>query len=122
MPSLHARPTQPPSADPASAGAPGRPADPQKHPVRVGPSRIDGLGAFAAQAIPARNVVGSVVHTSCSLESPGFVRQHFGNRLIMGEPDGSRSERLQDVPVSVTAVTSDSLRSLGINIELKNGD
>ena len=52
-------------------------------------------GGVIASAIPARNVVGSVVHTSCSLEAPGFVRQHFGNRLIVGEPDGSQSARLQ---------------------------
>ncbi|CAN7172050.1 2-dehydropantoate 2-reductase [Acidovorax sp. Leaf78] len=52
-------------------------------------------GGVIARAIPSRNVVGSVVHTSCSLEAPGFVRQHFGNRLIVGEPDGSQSARLQ---------------------------
>ena len=51
-------------------------------------------GGLINRAIPARHVVGSVVHTSCSLESPGFVHQHFGNRLIVGEPDGSRSARL----------------------------
>lgn len=52
-------------------------------------------GGVIARAIPAQSVVGSVVHTSCSLEAPGFVRQHFGNRLIVGEPDGSQSPRLQ---------------------------
>ena len=52
-------------------------------------------GGVIARAIPSRNVVGGVVHTSCSLEAPGFVRQHFGNRLIVGEPDGSQSERLR---------------------------
>ncbi|PJI99597.1 ketopantoate reductase [Acidovorax sp. 69] len=67
-------------------------------------------GGVIAQAIPARSVVGSVVHTSCSLESPGFVRQHFGNRLIMGEPDGSRSERLQAL--------ADTLQRGGIDVEV----
>ena len=52
-------------------------------------------GGVIASAIPARNVVGSVVHTSCSLEAPGVARQHFGNRLMVGEPDGSQSARLQ---------------------------
>ncbi|WP_353093069.1 2-dehydropantoate 2-reductase, partial [Methylibium sp.] len=50
-------------------------------------------GGAIARAIPAGQVLGSVVHTSCSLESPGFVKQHFGNRLIVGEPDGSASTR-----------------------------
>ena len=55
---------------------------------------VDAGGAIA-RAIPASSVVGSVVHASCALEAPGFVRQHFGNRLIVGEPGGQRSARLQ---------------------------
>lgn len=66
MPSLHARPSRP--ADPASPASAadatsavrGQPANPQKHLVRVGPSRIDGLGAFAGEAIPARDKVGEI--------------------------------------------------------------
>jgi len=58
-------------------------------------------GGVIAGAIPAQNVVGSVVHTSCSLEAPGFVRQHFGNRLIVGEPDGSQSARLQTLAATL---------------------
>ena len=38
----------------------GRPADPQKFAVRVGPSCIDGQGAFAAEAIPARRKIGEI--------------------------------------------------------------
>ena len=69
-------------------------------------------GGVIAQAIPARNVVGSVVHTSCSLEAPGFVKQHFGNRLIVGEPDGSRSPRLQAL--------ADTLQCGGIDVEVSD--
>lgn len=36
------------------------PADPQKYPVKVGPSAIDGLGAFAEQAIPAKAKIGEI--------------------------------------------------------------
>jgi 2-dehydropantoate 2-reductase len=40
--------------------------------------------------------MGCVVHASCSLDAPGFVRHHFGNRLIMGEPDrAADSARVQ---------------------------
>ena len=69
-------------------------------------------GGVIAQAIPARHVVGSVVHTSCSLEAPGFVRQHFGNRLIVGEPDGSQSARLQAL--------ADTLQRGGIDVEVSS--
>lgn len=66
-------------------------------------------GGVIANAIPARHVVGSVVHTSCSLEAPGIACQHFGNRLIVGEPDGSRSPRLQAL--------ADTLQRGGIDVE-----
>lgn len=54
---------------------------------------VDPDGSIAA-AIPTRNVVGCVVHGSFSLNEPGFVRHGFGKRLIIGEPDGSDSERV----------------------------
>ena len=38
----------------------GRPADPQKFAVQVAESRIDGQGAFAAEAIPARRKIGEI--------------------------------------------------------------
>lgn len=69
-------------------------------------------GGVIASAIPTRHVVGSVVHTSCSLEAPGFVRQHFGNRLIVGEPGGQRSARLQAL--------ADTLQRGGIDVEVSD--
>ncbi|HEY5322858.1 MAG TPA: SET domain-containing protein-lysine N-methyltransferase [Caldimonas sp.] len=36
------------------------PADPQKFRVAVGPSAIDGHGAFAAEPIPARRKIGEI--------------------------------------------------------------
>ncbi|MGO4395655.1 2-dehydropantoate 2-reductase [Variovorax sp. M-6] len=44
-------------------------------------------------AIPARHVIGCVVHASCSLDAPGVVRHHFGNGLIIGEPSGEATPR-----------------------------
>lgn len=67
-------------------------------------------GGAIARSIPAGQVLGSVVHTSCSLEAPGFVKQHFGNRLIVGEPDGSASTRLQAL--------ADALQRGGIDVEV----
>lgn len=57
-------------------------------------SSVDPHGAIA-QAIPARHVVGGVVHASCSVQAPGVVRHHFGQGLIVGEPRGQNSERAQ---------------------------
>ena len=50
-----------------------------------------------AEAIPARHVIGCVVHASCALREPGFVQHHFGNKLIIGEPSGRKTERVQQL-------------------------
>ncbi|WP_295545260.1 2-dehydropantoate 2-reductase [uncultured Pseudacidovorax sp.] len=57
-------------------------------------SAIDPDGRIAA-AIPGHHVIGGVVHASCSLDAPGVVRHHFGNGLIVGEPSGEPTERVQ---------------------------
>lgn len=55
---------------------------------------VDGDGRIAA-AIPAAQVIGCVVHASCSVDAPGVIRHHFGNGLIIGEPSGQSTERVQ---------------------------
>lgn len=55
---------------------------------------VDPDGAIAA-AIPARHVIGGVVHASCSLDAPGVVRHHFGNGLLLGEPSGEATPRVE---------------------------
>ena len=52
-------------------------------------------GGAIAQAIPASHVIGGVVHASCSLDGPAKVRLHFGNGLIVGEPSGEATTRVQ---------------------------
>jgi 2-dehydropantoate 2-reductase len=36
-----------------------------------------------------------VVHASCSTDAPGVVRHHFGDGLIVGEPSGALTPRVQ---------------------------
>ncbi len=55
---------------------------------------VDATGEIA-RAIPASQVIGCVVHASCSVDAPGVIRHHFGNGLIIGEPSGERSEPVQ---------------------------
>ncbi|MFZ5526352.1 MAG: SET domain-containing protein [Pseudomonadota bacterium] len=45
---------------PAAPRPRGTPADPQKYAVIAAPSAIDGLGAFAAEFIPARRKIGEI--------------------------------------------------------------
>lgn len=57
---------------------------------------VDPTGELA-QAIPAQHIVGCVVHASCSLDEPGQVHHHFGNKLIIGEPSGEKTARVQQL-------------------------
>lgn len=56
-------------------------------------SAVDATGEIGA-AIPARSVIGCVVHASCSVDAPGVIRRHFGNGLILGEPSGIQTGRV----------------------------
>jgi 2-dehydropantoate 2-reductase len=55
---------------------------------------VDPDGRIAAH-IEARRVIGSVVYPAAELLEPGVVRVVEGNRFTLGEPDGSRSERVE---------------------------
>jgi 2-dehydropantoate 2-reductase len=54
---------------------------------------VDPDGSIA-EAVPAKHIIGCVVHASCALKEPGFVQHHFGNKLIIGEPSGAKSQRV----------------------------
>jgi 2-dehydropantoate 2-reductase len=58
--------------------------------------RIDPGGVIAA-AIEARRIVGSIVYFSTEICEPGVVQHIEGNRISLGEPDGSRSERCRRI-------------------------
>jgi 2-dehydropantoate 2-reductase len=57
---------------------------------------VDPDGAIAA-AIPTRHVIGCVVHASCSTPEPGLVQHGMGAGLIVGEPGGGRSARVERI-------------------------
>jgi 2-dehydropantoate 2-reductase len=55
---------------------------------------VDPGGLIGAHIEPAR-VIGSVVYPAAELVEPGLVRVIEGNRFTLGEPDGSRSPRIE---------------------------
>ena len=55
---------------------------------------VDPAGAIA-RALPAAHIIGCVVHASCSVDAPGVIRHHFGDGLIVGEPSGQATPRVQ---------------------------
>ena len=60
-------------------------------------------GGVIAQAIPLLRVVGCVVHASTSSPEPGVVQHRMEQGLIVGEPAGGRSARVQAVADLLTA-------------------
>jgi 2-dehydropantoate 2-reductase len=54
-------------------------------------------GGVIARSIPYSQVLGSVVYPAATLVEPGVVLHEEGNRISLGEPDGTRSERAQAI-------------------------
>jgi 2-dehydropantoate 2-reductase len=54
-------------------------------------------GGVVARSIPYAQVVGSVVYPAASLLSPGVVEHEEGDRISLGEPDGTKTERVQSL-------------------------
>jgi 2-dehydropantoate 2-reductase len=87
--------------------------------------RYDGLrlasadpeGRIAA-ALPTPQVIGCVVHATCSTPEPGLARHGFGNRLIVGEPSGGASERVTALAAVLAAAGFDAPVSARIQTDI----
>ncbi|MGO8985320.1 MAG: ketopantoate reductase family protein [Terriglobales bacterium] len=64
--------------------------------------RVDPGGVISA-AIEARRVVGSIVYFSTEIPEPGVIQHIEGNRISLGEPDGSRSDRCRKIAEALIA-------------------
>jgi 2-dehydropantoate 2-reductase len=78
---------------------------------------IDPEGRIAA-AIPGRHIVGCVVHATCSVTEPGLVRHGFGNGLIIGEPSGASSARVEALAARLTAAGFETTVSARIQADI----
>ncbi len=74
---------------------------------------VDPGGRIAA-AIPLRHIVGCVVHASASTPEPGLVLHKMGQGLILGEPRGGSSERVEQVAGVLTAAGFEVTRSTDV--------
>jgi 2-dehydropantoate 2-reductase len=61
---------------------------------------VDPGGVIADTIDPAR-VVGSIVYLGAEIAEPGVIRHTEGNRISLGEPDGSRSERCRAIAAAL---------------------
>ncbi|MEC4723208.1 2-dehydropantoate 2-reductase [Noviherbaspirillum sp. CPCC 100848] len=78
---------------------------------------LDPDGALL-RAMPARQVIGCVVHLSSSCPEPGLVRLGFGNRLIMGEPAGGVSPRVERLAALLAQAGFDTEASADIRTDI----
>ena len=76
---------------------------------------VDPGGVIASHIDNAR-IIGSVVYPASELIAPGVIKVIEGNRFSLGEPDGSKSERVQGISQALAkagfkAPVSSDLRS-----------
>jgi 2-dehydropantoate 2-reductase len=64
--------------------------------------RVD-PGGVISSAIEAHRVVGSIVYFSAEIPSPGVIQHIEGNRISLGEPNGSRSDRCRRIAEALIA-------------------
>jgi len=64
--------------------------------------RVD-PGGVIASAIEVHRVVGSIVYFSTEITAPGVIQHIEGNRISLGEPDGTRSDRSRRIAEALIA-------------------
>jgi 2-dehydropantoate 2-reductase len=52
-------------------------------------------GGALLRALPPRQVLGAVVYPAAEVVAPGVIEHAYGDRITLGEPDGSRSCRAE---------------------------
>jgi 2-dehydropantoate 2-reductase len=82
------------------------------------PLRSVDPGGLIARAIPLRHVVGCVVHASTSTPEPGLVQHRMGRGLIVGEPAGGRSERVQRIADLLSHAGFDVTHSTNVRYDI----
>ncbi|MBU1296804.1 MAG: 2-dehydropantoate 2-reductase [Gammaproteobacteria bacterium] len=70
------------------------------------------------RAIPYKNIIGLVVHAAAVRSEPGIIQHKAGNRLIIGEPEGGKSDRVQALTDILNKVGFDCNHSSSIRSEI----
>ena len=60
-------------------------------------------GGVIARSIPLEQVVGCVVYPAASIVEPGLILHEEGYRFSLGEPDGSKTERVERLSAMLSA-------------------
>jgi 2-dehydropantoate 2-reductase len=64
--------------------------------------KVDPNGVVSSVIDPKR-VIGSLIYFATEIIEPGVIKHDEGNRISLGEPDGSRSDRVRDLAQALVA-------------------
>jgi len=78
---------------------------------------VDPGGALLAR-LPLERVLGCVVHLAASSPAPGRVRHNIGERLIVGEPAGGVSARVEGVCAALASAGFQAEASADVRIDV----
>ena len=78
---------------------------------------LDPTGKIAA-AIPWAHIIGCVVHASCSSPVRGLVAHKMGRGLVIGEPRGGITERVENIAKMLTTAGFDTTVSDNIRKDI----
>ena len=78
---------------------------------------VDSGGALLAR-LPLERVLGCVVHLAASSPAPGRVRHNIGERLIVGEPAGGPSPRVDTVCAALASAGFQAEASADVRIDV----
>jgi 2-dehydropantoate 2-reductase len=60
-------------------------------------------GGTVWRTLPPSRVIGCVIYPAAEVIAPGVIEHSYGNRFSLGEPDGSKSERVQSLAKQLIA-------------------
>jgi len=90
---------------------------PAAMPAEAPLASVDPGGALLAR-LPLDRVLGCVVHLAASSPSPGRVRHTMGERLIVGEPTGGASARVEAVCAALASAGFQAEASADVRIDV----
>lgn len=64
--------------------------------------KVDPNGVVSS-VIDSKRVIGSLIYFATEIVEPGVIKHDEGNRISLGEPDGSRSDRIRDIAQALVA-------------------
>src|SRR5262245_27826790 len=75
-------------------------------------------GGVVSKAIPFEQVIGCVVHASTWTSEPGLVEHKMGDKLILGEPAGGESARVDELGSALTQAGFEIERSADVRRDI----